>query len=64
VFGGCVSRRDGENRSARKRAAREKDAADKLARLSTSLMTLLIEFAANCILESPISGGRLQSAVQ
>jgi hypothetical protein len=28
VFGGCVSRSDSENRSARKRAAREKDAAD------------------------------------
>jgi hypothetical protein len=36
----------------------------KLARLSTSLLTSLIEFVANCILESPISGGRLQSAVQ
>ena len=28
VFGGCVSRSDSENRSARKWAAREKDAAD------------------------------------
>jgi hypothetical protein len=28
VFGGCVSRSDSENRSARKRAAHEEDAAD------------------------------------